>query len=284
MFDPTTGQEIAAISTQDLGTASAWSRGGERLAVGHMDGSIAVWDTKTKSLLASLRGHRRPISALAWNPNGKRLASTAGSEDASVKLWEVETWQVVFAWRGEASKNLYSLAWSPDGKSLAYTSSDAVTRIRDAAPRVFHPTNSPEQKNAWAWFLVTCFDSRQRNPAQAVRLGQEAVAAAPKKGNYWNTLGVARCRAGDWKGAVEALEKSIQLRHGGDGFDFFFLAMAHWQLGKKDEARQWYDKAVRSTKELKNLPSEVEKELHAFQAEAAALLEIQEGKASGKPK
>lgn len=33
--------------------------------------------------------------------------------------------------------------------------------------------------------------------------------------------------------------KSTQLRKGGDSSDFFFLAMALWQLNEKDKARAW---------------------------------------------
>ena len=67
---------------------------------------------------------------------------------------------------------------------------------------------------------------------------------APDSGGLWNTLGVAHYRAGDWNAAQAALEKSITLRKEGDAFDWFFLAMAHWQLKNQDEARKWYDKAV----------------------------------------
>ena len=35
----------------------------------------------------------------------------------------------------------------------------------------------------------------------------------------------------------------MALRNGGDCADWFFLAMVHWRLGDKAEARQWYDKA-----------------------------------------
>ena len=34
------------------------------------------------------------------------------------------------------------------------------------------------------------------------------------------------------------------LRGGGDAFDRFFLAMTHWHLDQREEARTWYDKAV----------------------------------------
>ena len=74
-------------------------------------------------------------------------------------------------------------------------------------------------------------------------LAREAVAKQPVR-DTWNTLGVALYRGRDWKGAIEALGKSMELGRGGNCFDWFFLAMAHWRLGQRDEARTWYDKAV----------------------------------------
>ena len=41
-------------------------------------------------------------------------------------------------------------------------------------------------------------------------LARQAVAKQPVRAN-WNTLGVALYRAGDWKGAIEALGKSMEL-------------------------------------------------------------------------
>ena len=58
-------------------------------------------------------------------------------------------------------------------------------------------------------------------------------------------LGWAQYRAGEWKASVEALEKSCALdAKGCDAYQWFFLAMAHWQLGEKEKAREWYDRAV----------------------------------------
>ena len=101
---------------------------------------------------------------------------------------------------------------------------------------------------------------------------------APEDGTIWNTLGVAHYRAGNWQAAINALEKSMELRKGGDATDWFFLAMAHWQLGHKDEARTWYDKAVEWME--KNEPKN--EELLRFRAEAAELLGIAEPKADSK--
>jgi Flp pilus assembly protein TadD len=78
-----------------------------------------------------------------------------------------------------------------------------------------------------------------------VELSRKAVDLAPNASHIWNTLGVALYRAGDWKGAIEALKKSERLAPGNYlHSNGFFLAMAQWQLGQKDEARAWYDRAV----------------------------------------
>ena len=106
------------------------------------------------------------------------------------------------------------------------------------------------------------------------RAGQESRRAAPKEGTFWNTLGVAHFRTGDWNAAIAALTRSMDLRTGGDSNDWFFLAMAHWQKGDKLEARCWYDKAVSW---MDKNQSEND-ELSRFRAEAAALLEVKQKK------
>ena len=121
-----------------------------------------------------------------------------------------------------------------------------------------------------AWLLTTCPDRSVWNPDRAIEYATKAVAIAPKEGMYWNTLGVAQYRAGQFNEAITTLTKSMELRSGGDAFDWFFLAMAQWQLNNKDEARTWYDKAVEWTE--KNKPGD--EELLRFRAEAAELLEI----------
>jgi tetratricopeptide (TPR) repeat protein len=134
--------------------------------------------------------------------------------------------------------------------------------------------DQPGSQNNLAWLLATCPLEKLRDPRRSVELARKAVGLAPKNGDIWNTLGVAHYRVGDWKAAIEALTKSMELRKGGDASDWFFLAMAHWQLGEKPQARSWYDKAVQWME--KNQPKN--EELIRFRAEAAALLEVKEKK------
>jgi tetratricopeptide (TPR) repeat protein len=126
--------------------------------------------------------------------------------------------------------------------------------------------------NEMAWFLATLPGYETRDANRAVESAKKAIELEPKKAMYWNTLGVAQYRDGQWQAAVEALNKSIELGSDGISFDCFFLAMAHWQLGNKEEARRWYDKAVEWMSE--NMPDN--EELLRFRAEAVELLGIAE--------
>jgi tetratricopeptide (TPR) repeat protein len=126
-------------------------------------------------------------------------------------------------------------------------------------------------QNNLAWFLATSPRKEIREPKRAVELARKAVVLAPASASIWNTLGVALYRIGDLKGAIEALEKSERLapdKHLAD--NGFFLAMAHWQLDQKSEARKWFDRAVKSM--VKNQPENAE--LRRFRAEAEELLGI----------
>jgi hypothetical protein len=81
---------------------------------------------------------------------------------------------------------------------------------------------------------------------------------------------VAQYRAGSQRDAIAALEKSMQLRNGGDAKAWFFLAMAHWHLGDKVQARKWYDQAAQWTD--KHQPQD--EELSRFRSEAGELLGV----------
>jgi uncharacterized protein HemY len=98
------------------------------------------------------------------------------------------------------------------------------------------------------------------------------VELSPQSAICWSTLGSAYYRAGDWKAANTALDKSMELSKGGEPETWFFLAMACWKLDDKEEARRWYDMAV----ERANRDSPEDTDLLRFRAEAAALLAIPE--------
>jgi serine/threonine protein kinase/Flp pilus assembly protein TadD len=93
-----------------------------------------------------------------------------------------------------------------------------------------------------AWRLAT-MEPRVRDPEVAVELAERGVELSPEDWMVWNTLGVSRYYAGDFEGAVADLEKSFRFR-GGNGYNYFFLAMARHRLGDPVGARQWYERGL----------------------------------------
>jgi tetratricopeptide (TPR) repeat protein len=132
-------------------------------------------------------------------------------------------------------------------------------------------------QNGLADLLVAFPSTDSRDATEAICLAQRAVELYPKRGQFLWTLGVAYYRAGQWDAAVRALEKSAELHNSGDCDYWFFLAMAHWQLGHKREARRFYDRAVASMEANKHLLEKF-KILNAracrFRGEAECLLGI----------
>ena len=70
-----------------------------------------------------------------------------------------------------------------------------------------------------------------------LELARKAVRLAPERGDFWNTLGVAHYRAGDWKDAAAALGESMRLRDGGDANDWLFMAMVRYRLDEPERQR-----------------------------------------------
>jgi serine/threonine protein kinase len=101
-----------------------------------------------------------------------------------------------------------------------------------------------ENSNHLAWLLADCPLTTVRNPREAIAIARRAVDRSPRSAKFVNTLGVAYYRAGEFKLAIAALEESMSLSGGGDGYDWFFLAMAYQHLGDTKQARRWYERAV----------------------------------------
>jgi serine/threonine protein kinase/tetratricopeptide (TPR) repeat protein len=125
-----------------------------------------------------------------------------------------------------------------------------------------------DANNELAWALATCPDVKYRDPVRSVALAEKAVALASLEATYWNTLGVARYRVGDWPGSVKAALKSMELSRAADVSDWFVLAMAQWRLEQKTRARRLCAHASRRMRGA----AKANDQLLRFQSEAVALI------------
>jgi hypothetical protein len=71
-------------------------------------------------------------------------------------------------------------------------------------------------------------------------------------------------------GAIAAMKQRMARTSGGGGPDWFYLAMALWKEGAREQARTWFQKAASWTDQRRPKDDE----LRRLRAEAAAVLHL----------
>jgi WD40 repeat protein len=170
------GAFYTAALSPDGGTLAVGGYG-----VGGDFGRIILIALSAGKIQRVLSGHRDCITALAFSPDGLRLAS--GSFDRTARIWDVATGDCRQVCAGHAAR-VGGVAFSPDGRRLATGSPDRTARIWSVATgtaELLLPGNAAELYSvAWSpdgrTIAATCGD-------QSVRL--------------WSPDGTFRGRIGD---------------------------------------------------------------------------------------
>jgi len=109
--------ELRASRRLDVGiSALAIDQTDRLVAVGAGEGTCLLLDTRSLDTRATLQGHGDVVRALAFSPDGSRLASA--SADSMVRIWEVLRGRPLLVLHGHA-QGVSALAWSPDGSCIA---------------------------------------------------------------------------------------------------------------------------------------------------------------------
>jgi WD40 repeat protein len=126
--------------------------------------SIRLWDPATGREVRSLHGHVGAVHALAFHPEGNRLAS-AGA-DGVIRLWDPDSGRLLARLEGHAGA-VFAMAYSPDGTRLASAGFDRDIRIWDVAKGRTIRTLSGHTN--WVLGLAFCPDGSRLASAGADR-------------------------------------------------------------------------------------------------------------------
>lgn len=111
---------------------SAFSPTQLHLATGHYDGLIRIWDMVTGELLLKFTIDG-VVESLAYNPDGRIIASGNSFENGNIQLWDAQTGQLLRELVGHQS-GVNSLAFSKDGNLLVSGSYDGEVRVWGIRP------------------------------------------------------------------------------------------------------------------------------------------------------
>jgi hypothetical protein len=251
LFDPETGGEVATL---DAGTGSStgfscmtFSADGTKLAAGR-DHIIHVWDLRRiRGQLATmgLDWDAPPIPAAETAPasipvrvqveGADWLAdAAAGDNQASAGQWDAaavaharavaEGANDPLIWQRHLLLHLRAGALSGyrDGCAALISRFQGEERPGFVEPVAWACSLGPDALVDWAW-LISAMEA--------------AVKQWPDDAEFRKTLGAALVRAGRPREAISALEESVRLNgHGGNAFDWLFLALAHHRLGHSKQA------------------------------------------------
>jgi WD40 repeat protein len=162
-------ENVIAVAFSPDGRTVA-SGGGNFLlldATSTKDPTVKLWDVNTGRQLGTLTGHSEAIEALAFSPDGKRLAT--GSYDETARIWDVSSRKNLFTLSmsrtgpSSESSGIFAVAYSPDGKLLATGDEIGDIKLWNAATgqeAMSSGTARVLPGSSWIWSVAFSHDGK----------------------------------------------------------------------------------------------------------------------------
>ena len=154
VWDVATGELITILKghTQSIHQL-LYSPDGSLLASASFDYSIGLWDVAARKVRYRLvRPGGRGIRSIAFSPDGRVLAATAGAEDV-IALWDTATRNNIADLPMVHAPTVNYLTFSPDGEVLASGGPEGTVILRNAATgKVYERLPNPGSISSLAYW------------------------------------------------------------------------------------------------------------------------------------
>lgn len=153
LWDATTGQLLRTFEgSTDRLDAVAFSPDGARVFARSLDNTARLWDKSTGRVLQTFADVTSPASLTLFSPDGKNLLV---AYNASVRLLDTETQQILRRYEGHSAKFLWSVAFSVDGSKVVTGGADGIVTLWDASSPPIVP--APREPFLGAFQVSTTF-------------------------------------------------------------------------------------------------------------------------------
>jgi WD40 repeat protein len=167
LWEVQTGKERLHLAHSSMVSAVQFSPDGTLLVTAGLEspsgvrgGSFRIWDAHTGRLIAEQKGHRGPVTALAFSHDGKRLAT--GSWDTTILIWDVAALNASDAGRtGELTPAELETLWSDLAEQNATKAYRAMAMLISAPRRTLSFVRNrlgPAEARRWVGIEVPALD------------------------------------------------------------------------------------------------------------------------------
>jgi WD40 repeat protein len=278
ILDLASASEVCTVSGDIRGglLAMAFSPDGKRLALAGSDQAVSLHDSLTGQQLIRLKGHTSWVFGVTFSPDGAWLAAVG--HDGKVILWDARSLTPDVAEEREAIARLDWLFACPLPKPevLAHVRADCA--LTDGARRkalelveFYQESEEPSLYQEASWVRAKQLSLNRHQYQIALEQAHAACRLAPEEDSrLLTTLGAAQYRLGQYHVALETLTVADRIAgpENSSAENLVFLAMTHYRLGNKDQAKGLIDRLRERLKRCE--PSD---EAKALQKEAESLIE-----------
>jgi tetratricopeptide (TPR) repeat protein len=188
-------------------------------------------------------------------------------EERFIKLSELPLWKRGNELRSPDPNDEESLQYLASTLHAMGHDSDYEAVSAESAELAFN-RNDDGTTNTAAWLSSMLPESKQ-NMEALVKLMQKAAKNSPNGYAYRSTLGSILYRIGKYEEAISTLKAAMELREldnasspstpvdldrNGTAFDWVFLAMSNFRLGRVPEAKKWLQQVTDQYAKIRNDP------------------------------
>ena len=94
------------------------------------DVSARLWDASTGKLIRTIEGHNRPVTAMAFSPDGSKILT--GSITQELRLWDTATGKQIQTFQIGGGRDVTALVFSADGQRFLVGGRLRMLELRDA--------------------------------------------------------------------------------------------------------------------------------------------------------
>ncbi len=119
--------QIDTVAPRGAVKSIDFSPDGRLLACGSYDRQVRVFELQDGhlTLMRVFSGHESHVNSVAWSPNGRWIASAAGSGEPMVRIWDYENGKI-YAQLEQPGQSSNCVCWSPDSKRIAVANEKTV--------------------------------------------------------------------------------------------------------------------------------------------------------------